>query len=109
MTLVLFVEQIFMGQDYRKKVSFWLLRLVEDIRVYCVGGIVFQDKHSLHKTRLPRSTKRQNYSLIQHIRFSLGVYKYVLNPYVLTVVYFNLNSNELNTFFFIIFDFGSYT
>ena len=49
MDLVLFVEYILMGHDYRHKVSLWLLRLVEDTRVYCVGGIVFQDKHSLHK------------------------------------------------------------
>ena len=30
MTYVLFEEQILMGQDYRKKVCLWLLRLVED-------------------------------------------------------------------------------
>ena len=30
MTFVLFMEQILMGQDYRKKVSLWLLRLIED-------------------------------------------------------------------------------
>lgn len=34
MALVLFVELILMGQDYRHKVSRWLLRLVEDLRAF---------------------------------------------------------------------------
>ncbi|XWS46533.1 hypothetical protein CRYUN_Cryun14cG0075700 [Craigia yunnanensis] len=34
MIFVLFVEQILMGQDYRHKVSLWLLRLVEDIKEF---------------------------------------------------------------------------
>ena len=34
MVLVLFVELILMGQDYRHKVSRWLLRLVEDLRAF---------------------------------------------------------------------------
>ncbi|XWS60925.1 hypothetical protein CRYUN_Cryun07bG0080300 [Craigia yunnanensis] len=40
MALVLFVEQILMGQDYRHKVSLWLLRLVENIKAFnqFVGG-----------------------------------------------------------------------
>ncbi|XWS23520.1 hypothetical protein CRYUN_Cryun28dG0021400 [Craigia yunnanensis] len=32
--LVLFVESILMGQDYRYKVSHWLLRLVEDVKAF---------------------------------------------------------------------------
>ncbi|XWS30717.1 hypothetical protein CRYUN_Cryun23aG0012200 [Craigia yunnanensis] len=34
MALVLFVESILMGQDYRHKVSHWLFRLVEDVKAF---------------------------------------------------------------------------
>ena len=34
MILVLFVEQILMGQDYRHEVFLWLLRLVKDIKEF---------------------------------------------------------------------------